>query len=81
MTRSRILVLGGLTIALVGGGIGTPNLALPITGFQVYFAGGARDGQIPLVQKAGDASLPAIRVGTLACACVRAVAVKSCGGN
>jgi hypothetical protein len=60
---------------------GVLNLALPITGQQSMIIGGVRDGMITGVIKAASSILPAIKVGSLACACVRSVAVKTCGGT
>ncbi|HUO36735.1 MAG TPA: hypothetical protein VMU34_02285 [Mycobacterium sp.] len=61
------------------------KLPLPLNGGQRIVAGGKRNGMITLVTRAsqaGDAvKLGAIKVGTLACACVRGIAAKSCGGT
>lgn len=56
------------------------GLWLNITGSFGFTVGERRNDQIPMVIKAADVSLPQIRVGTLACACVRGLAAKTCGG-
>jgi hypothetical protein len=61
------------------GVIATLPLALSGTLVQIY--GKERDGMIPFVQTAIGLRYPAIKVGTVACACVRAVAARSCGGT
>jgi hypothetical protein len=71
----------GTSGAVISGGVGTPRLALPLTGWQAYTFGKERNNVIPFVQKATDASLPRIPVGAIACACVRPVNVKTCGGT
>jgi len=49
---------------------------------QVLTVGGdAGNGIIPFVIKATNVQLPRIPVSTLACACVRAVPAKTCGGT
>jgi len=60
---------------------GVLDLALPITGQQSLIIGGLRDGVITGVIKAAGSTLPRIKVSSLGCACVRAVAVKTCGGT
>jgi hypothetical protein len=57
-----------------------PNLRLPLSGSQSYTIGKPRNGLIPLVGRAEGIALNAIRVGSLACACVRGVEAKRCGG-
>src|SRR5262249_8330874 len=47
---------------------------------QTVTAGKELNGMIPMVVKASSVSFPAIKVGALACACVRAQASKTCGG-
>jgi hypothetical protein len=66
------------TGAFINGGI---NFALPIAGQQSLTIGGMRDGMITGVIKAASSILLPIKVGSLACACTRAVAVKTCGGT
>ncbi len=56
------------------------QLNLRLKGSQNLQIGKRRDGIIPVVVKAEDVSLPAIPVSTLACACVRGIAAKRCGG-
>ncbi len=60
---------------------GLLQLALPLSGTQTVTVGKLRNGQIPSIIKANAVKLPAIGVGALACACVRAIAAKSCGGT
>jgi len=60
---------------------GVLDLALPIAGQQTLIIGGMRDGMITGVMKAASSTLEPIRVSSLACACTRAVAVKTCGGT
>lgn len=60
---------------------GILQLALPISGQQSLTIGGIRDGMITGVIKAATSTLPRIKVGSLACACVRAIPVKTCGGT
>jgi hypothetical protein len=60
---------------------GIIQLALPLSGNQALTFGSERNGIITGVIKAGSVSLPRIKVGGLACACVRAIAVKTCGGT
>ena len=57
----------------------TINVAL--TGSITLQSGKERNGLIPVAGKLVDVKLPAIKVGTLACACVRGVEAKSCGGT
>jgi hypothetical protein len=61
------------------GAITTLPLALSGSLVQVY--GKERNGMIPFVQPANGLKYSAIKVGTVACACVRAAAFKSCGGT
>jgi len=56
------------------------RVGLPIAGSQIFRAGKVRDGRVPLVAPAADVRIPAIAVSTLACACIRGVAAKTCGG-
>jgi hypothetical protein len=60
---------------------GVLDLALPIAGQQSLTIGGMRDGMITGVIKAGSSTLSPIKVGSLACACTRSVADKTCGGT
>ncbi len=57
------------------------NLPLLLSGSQQLTIGKERNGQIPVVVKVSSIVLPAIRVGTLACACVRGIEARSCGGS
>ena len=64
--------------AVVHGAITIP---VPLHGQQILTVGKQRNGRIPGVIKADAVNLPRIPVGTAGCACVRAVAVKTCGGT
>ena len=69
----------GTSGAVVHGDVLT--IPLPLSGTQVLTVGGdAGDGIVPFVIKATNVDLPRIPVSTLACACVRAVPAKTCGG-
>ena len=59
----------------------TSPLSLTITGWQILTVGKARNGEVPVVIRAADSSLDRISVSVLACACVRTVAAKTCGGT
>ncbi len=56
------------------------DLALPLSGGLVATVGKERDGEIPVVIRASDISFPSIEVLSLACACVKGTAAKTCGG-
>lgn len=58
-----------------------PRLPLPLSGQQTLTIGKELDGEIPGVIKAASVSFPKIQVATLACACVRGFAGKTCGGT
>ena len=60
---------------------GSLRLSLPLKGAQVLTIGKLRDGMIPGIIKASSVVLERIPVGLLACACVRAIATKTCGGT
>jgi len=70
----------GTSAAVIHGDGLITNLPLPLSGNQKLTLGNLRDGQIPMVIKAASVSFPAIKVSTLACACVRGIAAKTCGG-
>ncbi len=57
------------------------NLPLLLEGIQTLTVGKSRNGIVPVVIKADSTQLPQIRVGQIACACVRSQAAKSCGGT
>ncbi len=57
------------------------TIPLPLRGTLTLTIGKERGGEIPVVVKARAAQLPRIPVSTLACACVRGVAAKTCGGT
>ena len=57
-------------------------IALPFPGgTQTFFIGKGRNNRIPVAQKPAFMVLPRIPAGTIACACVRGVVVKTCGGT
>jgi hypothetical protein len=68
----------GSSGAMVYGSITVP---LPLTGQEILAVGKQRNGRIPGVIKADRVNLPRIQVGNIGCACVRAVAAKTCGGT
>jgi hypothetical protein len=72
-------IVGGTSAAFVHGGI--LQLPLPLSGMQTLTIGKMHNGQIPGVIKASSVRLPRIAVGVVACACVRGVAAKTCGGT
>jgi hypothetical protein len=57
------------------------TLGLSLTGTEDVLVGKEKDGQIPLVIIATSVKFDPINVGTIACACVRGVPVKTCGGT
>ena len=57
------------------------NLALALNGSLILTVGELRNNQVPVVIKASDITLDAVRVASLACACVRGIEGKSCGGT
>src|SRR5262249_58265603 len=57
------------------------NLPLALSGATTQIYGKERNGVIPFVQPANGIKFPAIKVGSVACACVRAAAFKTCGGT
>jgi hypothetical protein len=68
----------GTSGAMVYGSIIVP---LPLTGQEILAVGKQRNGRIPGVITADRVNLPRIQVGNIGCACVRAVATKTCGGT
>ena len=60
---------------------GIIQLPIPLSGSQVVTAGRLRNGILPFVVKGTTLKIPQIKVGTLACACVRGVPPKTCGGT
>ncbi len=72
-------IQAGTSGAVVHGEILT--IPLPLTGSETLLVGKEKDGQMPVVIKADSVQLPAIPVSTIACACVRGVAAKTCGGT
>ncbi|MBI3782997.1 MAG: DUF4215 domain-containing protein [Deltaproteobacteria bacterium] len=57
------------------------SIGLPITGGETLTIGKERDGKIPVVVKAASVATGAISIPGLACACMRGVALKTCGGT
>ena len=57
------------------------ELPLPLSGEQTLTFGKERNGQITAIIKAASVQLPKIPVSSIACACVRGLAVKTCGGT
>jgi hypothetical protein len=71
-TTSGIIVYGDiLSIAIL----------FPPGGSQAFTIGKEKDGQIPAVLRAADINLPRLPVQTLACACLRGLELKTCGGT
>ncbi|MCK6555540.1 S8 family serine peptidase [Candidatus Binatia bacterium] len=57
------------------------ELPLALTGQQTLTIGKERDGNMPAVIKAASVQFPKIPIYSIACACVRALPVKTCGGT
>jgi len=74
-----ISVKDGTSGAIVHGDVLT--IPLPLTGTQTLTVGKARNSAVPVIVKAASVHFPQIDVGGLACACVRGVAAKTCGGT
>lgn len=77
-SQCLIQVKPGTTGAFVHDGF--IQLALAIRGTQALTIGKLRDGKIPGIIRADSVHLERISIGALACACVRAVPAKTCGG-
>lgn len=58
-----------------------PEIPVPLRGTEVLTVGKPRNGELPVVIKGGGTQLPRIDVSGLACACVRGVPEKTCGGT
>src|SRR5262249_61864125 len=71
----------GTSAAVVRGDGAISNLPLALSGATIQIFGKQRNGLIPVVQPAIGVKFPAIKVSTVACACVRGVANKTCGGT
>lgn len=73
----------GTSCAIVHGDILTIALPIPSPAEQTLTFGKERDGLIPVIVKADSVKFPKIPVGNppIACACVRGVAAKTCGGT
>jgi len=79
-----VAIPGGIqpgTSGVVNFGQLVPRLPIPLSGTQTLTIGKERDGEIPGIIKAASVVFPKIQVATLACACVRGFAVKTCGGT
>lgn len=59
----------------------TLTIPLVLSGSESLVIGKQRDGQIPVVIKAASVQLGQLPISTLACACVRGLALKTCGGT
>jgi hypothetical protein len=58
------------------------TIPLPLVGSQTMLVGKqTADGKVGAVIKADTVNRPAIPVSTIACACIRGVAAKTCGGT
>jgi hypothetical protein len=57
------------------------QLALPLVGKQVSTVGKLRNGKATSVIKSTASKIDRVAVGALACACVRSVEAKTCGGT
>jgi hypothetical protein len=57
------------------------TIPLALTGSETLLVGKEKGGQVPVVMPASSLQLPAIPVSTIACACVRGVPAKTCGGT
>src|SRR5262249_5079504 len=58
------------------------TLTIPLTqsGSETLTVGAQRNGFMPVVVKASSVMFPKIPIQNLACACVRGIAAKTCGG-
>ncbi len=56
------------------------TIPLPLSGETDFIVGREKDGYIPVVQRPEGIQLSRIPVSTLACACVRGIEYKTCGG-
>ena len=66
---------------VVHGDILTLAILLPGGGTETFTVGKEKDGKIPAVIRAGNLNLPRLPVQTLACACLRGLELKTCGGT
>jgi hypothetical protein len=57
------------------------TIPLPFTGSETLSVGKEKDGQMPVVIEADSVHLPAIPVSNIACACLRELPAKTCGGT
>lgn len=72
-------VMAGTSGSIVTGG--AIKLALALSGSQVISIGKPKNDLVPFVIKAASVHLDKIQVGTIACACVRSIPGKTCGGT
>jgi hypothetical protein len=66
---------------VVHGDILTLAILLPGGGSETFTVGKEKNGKIPAVIRAGNLNLPRLPVSTLACACLRGLELKTCGGT
>jgi hypothetical protein len=57
------------------------TIPLSLSGTHVFVIGKERNGRIPVVQKTSGVQLDRVQVMTIACACLRGVSVRTCGGT
>ncbi len=57
------------------------KVCLELQGTQTVVSGKEKDGKIPVVVPANSVNFPAIPISSLACACVRGLEFKTCGGT
>lgn len=57
------------------------QIGLALQGSQTVIAGKERNGKITMVVPAASVQFPAIPISTLACACVRGLEYRTCGGT
>ncbi len=75
------ILQSGSGVIIHSGILGDVPLALPSTGNEIFTIGKpGPDGVSPIALKAVDVHFPPIPVSTIACACVRGVPAKTCGG-
>lgn len=79
-TGDAVDVLHGTSGAVIHGGVLT--IPLPFTGGEKVMVGKpGPDGSVPFVIKAASVHIAKVEVSTLGEACVRAVALQTCGGT
>jgi hypothetical protein len=80
-TTSTVQLLSENLFLGVDNSGGTNTGSLVLSGSEVLTIGKQRNNQIPVVVKASSVTLPGLKISTLACACVRGITAKSCGGT